>query len=131
MRTKAYDAVGSSAKIEEFSTGAHRGSGSGRGRYDLLPPYAEERDAIHIENGSVKYGDRNWEKGLPLARYIDSAKRHMNAFLAGDRKEDHLAAIRWNIGCYMQTEKWIDEGRLPESLREGCAWPHSLGSVKS
>ena len=36
----------------------------GKGRCDLLPPNALLRLARHFENGSKKYGDRNWEKGI-------------------------------------------------------------------
>lgn len=32
--------------------------------------------AKHFEDGAKKYGDRNWEKGIPCDRYIDSAVRH-------------------------------------------------------
>lgn len=30
----------------------------------------------HFEEGSKKYGENNWQKGLPVNCYIDSAVRH-------------------------------------------------------
>lgn len=108
-----------------FDGGGVREATVGKGRFDLLPPEAITRLAQHYENGAKKYADRNWEKGLPLSRFIDSAFRHLMQFMAGDRTEDHLAAILWNISGYIWTEKKIMEGVLPESLRD-VPWPPSV-----
>ena len=105
-----------SGERTEFTTGAVRDLRAGKGRYDLLPPYAIARVARHYENGCRKYGDRNWEKGIPLSKYIDSAKRHLDEYLAGLRDEDHLAAAAWNILCHIETEKRIKIGLLPVEL---------------
>jgi hypothetical protein len=109
-----------------FETGAKREVAAGKGRFDLIPPTPMRRLAVHYANGGAKYGDRNWEKGLPLARFLDSAERHMNDFKAGDRSEDHLAAILWNIAGYIETEKRIQDGKLPATLRD-VPWPDSTG----
>ena len=69
----------------------------GKGRFDLITPFAEERIAKWYELGSKKYSDRNWEKGMPFSRYIDSAKRHINKFVKGIEDEDHLTAAIWNL----------------------------------
>lgn len=69
-----------------------------------------------MENGAVKYGDRNWELGQPLSTYIDSAERHIASFKEGMRDEDHLAAARWNLGCVIHTEEMIRRGLLPQEL---------------
>ena len=55
--------------------------------------------AKHFENGALKYGERNWEKGIPISRYIDSALRHLMKDLAGETDEDHAAAFVWNCMC--------------------------------
>lgn len=81
-----------------------------------MSPIVLERDARHLELGALKYGDRNWEKGQPLCRYIDSALRHIFKYLAGERDEDHLAAARWNLGALMHTEDMIARGILPKEL---------------
>ena len=52
----------------------------------------------------------------------------MNAFKDGDRTEDHLAAILWNIAGYIWTERQIATGALPETLND-VPWPASTGKV--
>lgn len=69
----------------------------GKGRYDLISPFALDRLAKWYELGAQKYADRNWEKGMPFSRYVDSAKRHLNKYVMGMEDEDHLAAAAWNI----------------------------------
>lgn len=59
--------------------------------------------AKHFEDGAVKYGDRNWEKGIPVHCYIDSAVRHYLKFHRGDKDEPHDRAFMWNILCAMWT----------------------------
>ena len=61
--------------------------------------------AKHFEDGAVKYGDRNWEKGIPVHCYIDSAVRHYLKFYRGDRDEPHDRAFMWNILCAMWTHE--------------------------
>ena len=61
--------------------------------------------AKHFEDGAVKYGDRNWEKGIPVHCYIDSAVRHYFKFLRGDTDEPHNRAFLWNIMCAMWTHE--------------------------
>lgn len=51
----------------------------------------------HYEDGCVKYGERNWEKGIPLHCYIDSAVRHYLKYKRGDKDEPHDRAFVWNI----------------------------------
>lgn len=55
--------------------------------------------AKHFEDGAKKYGERNWEKGIPCDRYIDSALRHYFKHLRGDTDERHDRAFIWNILC--------------------------------
>ena len=59
--------------------------------------------AIHFEEGCKKYGERNWEKGIPVERYIDSAIRHYLKYLRGDTDERHDRALVWNICCLIWT----------------------------
>ena len=53
--------------------------------------------AKHYEQGCNKYGERNWEKGIPLHCYIDSGVRHLLKFYRGDRDEPHDRAFLWNM----------------------------------
>lgn len=94
-----------SGERQQFETGAQRDTRTGKGRYDLLSVVAIRREAELLERGAIKYGDRNWEKGMPVSRFIDSAIRHLFRYLEGECTEDHLASARWNIGCAMQMEE--------------------------
>lgn len=55
--------------------------------------------AKHFEDGAKKYGDNNWQKGLPVNCYIDSALRHYFKFRRGDMDEPHDRAFIWNLMC--------------------------------
>ena len=57
----------------------------------------------HFEEGAKKYSERNWEKGIPIHCYIDSAVRHYLKFLRGDTDERHDRAFCWNILCCIWT----------------------------
>lgn len=72
--------------------------------------------AKHFENGAKKYGERNWEKGIPVRCYIDSAVRHYLKYLRGDTDEPHDRAFVWNIVCAIWTCKHKPE--LNEYARE-------------
>lgn len=55
--------------------------------------------AKHFEEGAKKYGENNWQKGLPVHCYIDSAVRHYLKWLRGDKDEPHDRAFVWNLLC--------------------------------
>lgn len=55
--------------------------------------------SIHFEQGAKKYGEYNWQKGIPVNCYIDSAIRHFLKFLRGDEDEPHDRAFVWNLLC--------------------------------
>ena len=57
----------------------------------------------HFEEGCQKYGENNWQKGIPTHCYIDSAVRHYLKYLRGDNDEPHDRAFAWNILCCMWT----------------------------
>lgn len=57
----------------------------------------------HFEEGAKKYGENNWQKGIPTHCYIDSAVRHYLKYLRGDDDEPHDRAFVWNIVCCIWT----------------------------
>lgn len=59
--------------------------------------------AVHFEDGCRKYGARNWEKGIPLSRYVDSGVRHFLKWARGDTDERHDRAFIWNMVCLLWT----------------------------
>lgn len=84
---------------------AIREPSDGKGRYDLISPFATMRLARWYELGSKKYADRNWERGMPFSRYINSLKRHIDKYIMGMEDEDHLAAAAWNIFAIMHHQE--------------------------
>lgn len=103
-QAKQYFGLKDSGRRENFKTGAVRDTREGKGRFDLISPYALRRLAAVYEKGAVKYGDNNWQKGIPFARCIDSALRHIGQFQLGRRDEDHLAQAAWNLFAIMHLE---------------------------
>lgn len=65
--------------------------------------------AKHYEDGCNKYGDRNWEKGIPLHCYIDSGVRHYLKWFRGDKDEPHDRAFVWNMLGAIWTQKHLPE----------------------
>lgn len=59
----------------------------------------------HFEDGAKKYGEYNWQKGIPLHCYIDSGVRHYLKWCRGDKDEPHDKAFVWNILCALWTLK--------------------------
>ena len=57
----------------------------------------------HFEEGAKKYGENNWQKGIPVHCYIDSAVRHYLKFLRSDKDEPHDRAFVWNLLCAIWT----------------------------
>jgi len=113
-----FNKVQDSGQRQEFNTGSVRDSRDGKGRFDLISSIALKRLAQHFENGAKKYGDRNWEKGQPLSRYLDSLIRHAYCLLEGKKDEDHASAIAWNAMAYVHTEEMIKRGILSKELND-------------
>ena len=102
-----------------FETGAMRDLGGSKGRCDLLPAKALIRLSKHFEKGAKKYSERNWEKGIPISSFVDSALRHIFKYMEGECDEDHLCAACWNVICAMQTEEDRPEMQnLPKRMGE-------------
>ena len=110
-----------SGKREEFDSGMVRDTRSGKGRYDLITPFALRRLALVYEKGAVKYAARNWEKGTAFSRFLDSAQRHLESFKMGLKDEDHLAQAAWNIFCIIHFEELgrADLDDMPHYLTGG------------
>lgn len=106
-----------SGERTEFESGAVRDLRGGKGRFDLVPWAVIRALAIHFEKGAGKYGDRNWERGIPLSKFLDSATRHLAQLMDGHEDgENHAISALWNMACFYATKLWIQEGKLPESL---------------
>lgn len=95
----------SGARMSYGDEKAIREPSTGKGRFDLITPFGLTRLAKWYELGSKKYSDRNWEKGMPFSRYVDSAFRHLIKFMMGMEDEDHLAAAVWNLLCIIHHQE--------------------------
>ena len=104
-----------------YSTGAQKEDDSkteGKGAYHLLPTIPIRKVAEIYRKGAVKYAERNWEKGIPLHRFLDSAKRHLDQFTEGMEDEDHLHQAIWNMFGLSWTMEMIERNRLPAELND-------------
>lgn len=116
MNTIAEKPIADSGERRSFTTGAQRDRGALKGRPDLRMIHALQRVDLHSEKGAVKYAARNWEKGMPLSEFYNSAQRHMDKLIAGYDDEDHEAAAAWNILALIETRHRIRLGLLPKEL---------------
>lgn len=102
----------------QFDTGAVRDMAKGKGRMDLLPWIALIRVSKHYEAGAEKYGEHNWEQGLPSSSYLSSAFRHLAKYADGWKDEDHLSAAVFNILGLIYNEG-KQRGELMDVPRQG------------
>ena len=117
-------------EFKDFGTGAIREDKTGKGRCDLLPMCALIRLSKHFEKGSIDHGERNWEKGIPMHSFLDSALRHLFKYLDGMDDEDHLCAAARNIICAMWTEEKHPEMQdIP--TRPNCSATHTPDKEQS
>ncbi len=99
---------------QEYDSGMRRDTQDGKPMFGLLRPegvpYDEQfltRCAALMTRGIEKYGHRNWEKANSeeeLARFKESAERHLHQYLAGETDEDHAAAVFFNLLAAITTE---------------------------
>ena len=79
---------------------------------------AMERLSKWTELGAKKYSDRNWEKGMPLWRTLDSLMRHCFKCLKNRNDEDHDAAILWNLMAAVHYIGCVEAGSLTPDILE-------------
>lgn len=70
--------------------------------------------SMHYKKGLEKYGERNWEKGIPLHSYIDSGVRHYIKWCAHFTDERHDLAFIWNLLCCCHTHQFIRNDSLQD-----------------
>jgi len=104
--------------LKTLDSGEKRDNNEGKGAYELISPLALKRLAGVYERGALQKGARNWEKGIPFSRCIQSALRHTFQFLEGKRDEDHLMQACWNLIAVAHFEEGIKRGLLPKELND-------------
>ena len=85
----------------------------------------------HFEEGAKKYGEYNWQKGIPTRCYIDSAVRHYLKYLRGDKDEPHDRAFVWNILCCIWTCIHKPELNDYKKKKDGKAFNPSLLDIET
>ena len=103
--------------------------------------------SVQYEEGAEKYGEHNWERGIPLHCYLDSAIRHFLKFVDGQQDEPHNRAYIWNllgaIWTYKNLPDMVDiyfpkkpestesEDSTEEGLRESLTTSENLSDLAS
>lgn len=93
-----------------FCLGYFKDTGSTAHLYNALRNFSEQayngsyetmllEVSKHFEEGARKYGENNWQKGIPADCYMDSAIRHYLKYRRGDQDENHARAFVWNVMC--------------------------------
>ena len=77
-----------------------------KNRLDLVPPEWPWALADITTRGSLKYAERNWERGMKWSIMVGCALRHLYKFIAGERYDKeigchHLAMAAWNLLALM------------------------------
>jgi hypothetical protein len=91
------DRLNGDGTTAKFGTGAVRSDTFEKFRYDLVSPIGLREVARACAEGAEKYGDWNWEKGMPVHDLLNHALAHIYNFLSGDRSEPHLGHAAWNL----------------------------------
>lgn len=107
-----------SQKHQTFPSGAKRNSQEGKGRFDLISPFIFLSLAFRLEDGVSIYGARNWEKGIPLSRFVSAAFRHLIQASYGMVDEDHWGGVIYNVMCLKHGIEMIESGKWPDELND-------------
>lgn len=74
---------------------------AGKPRTDLLPADGLLELAQLYTAGAVKYGDRNWERGMPWSKVLGPLLRHLLRWMVGQARDpetglSHMTHVAWN-----------------------------------
>src|SRR3989344_1367220 len=122
-------------KVDDLKTlesGAKRDNAEGKGSYDLISPFALKRLALVYERGVKQKGARNWEKGIPLSRCLQSSIRHIYQYIEGLRDEDHLMQAAWNLFAVVHFEELIKRNLISSDLNDlpNYSWGDFKNSIE-
>lgn len=89
----------------------------GKPRFDLIPADMERIKALIYTLGSIKYEDRNWEKGMKFSTILASLRRHVNALERGEDIDPdtgiaHFGSVIVNaemLGTMMKAHPELDD----------------------
>ena len=110
--------VKDSGHRKTFASGAKRDRNKGKGKPSLIHWISTYALSVVMEAGAEKYEAWNWAKGMPIGEYLDSAKRHIDKFLAGYRDEPHLGQAMFNLMGAAYTYIMVKAGLYPPELND-------------
>ena len=88
-----------------FESGSQRDDDTNKPLVNHLSAYVRLRFGYLLRMGANKYGKNNWQKGQPTEAALESLHRHLAKYELGDRSEDHLSAIIFNVQLIMKNEE--------------------------
>jgi hypothetical protein len=101
----------------QYTTGAVRSKDADDVRLDLLCPAFLLALARVFAEGAKKYGEGNWQKGMPAAETLNHAMRHLEMLRMGDISEDHLAHAAANLMMLIHFQQKCACGTWPDRAR--------------
>lgn len=101
---------------------------AGKNKLELIPPEWLWALGDVTTQGSKKYAERNWERGMDWSNMVGCMERHLLKFLAGERYDGtefnkekgttgchHLAMVAWNALALMSYDlRGVGQNNLPE-----------------
>ncbi len=107
-----------SGSRQGFQSGAVRDAQENKGAFHLVPEVVTFLLSRVYEEGARKYAARNWEKGMPISVYINSAQRHLAKYKMGLRDEPHLSQALWNVTGALWTGVMVHLGLRDQALND-------------
>jgi hypothetical protein len=98
-------------------------------RYDLIPAYPQDQDALVYGAGAQKYDDDNWRRGFSWRLSLGALRRHLALWQSGEKYDaeltelagepvTHLACVRWHAATLMVfDEEGLGTDDIPERSR--------------
>jgi hypothetical protein len=81
-----------------------------------------------MEGALAEHEERNWERGIPMHSFLDSAMRHLFKYMDGWVDEDHLAAAATNVLMALWTEDHLPKMQdIPTRPEYAMCSLHALG----
>jgi hypothetical protein len=88
-----------------FDSGSKRDNDDSKPLVNHLDAYTRLRFGYLLRAGANQYGKNNWKKGQPDEAALESLNRHLAFYEIGDKTEDHLSAMIFNIQLLMKNEE--------------------------
>lgn len=91
----------------KMESGSGKRFNSGKTKYNLVPPFAQEQYARVLTVGAAKYGDYNWQAGMPWTTVLASMERHVAAFKRGEDFDPETGLL--HVGHIMCNAAFLTE----------------------